>query len=315
MCMISVTSAAVAPLLEDNAYIRRDVTGRLPNPRTWGDSYSVGDSCYCASSYDHSIGTITVNTPLGVMTTREVCELLGQGPGIEDRPIYNDIQCGNGPPNDVRHELDCPGRIEHGKNGCRYIGPKWNFSRFLNATNVTAPVFPAKVPTRAPVTATAKAPVVAPVKAPTIPSAVTTNAPVQATFTSSPATQEINQTCGQILQFDLWDGASDQGVFPYMRNGMTICQPLQVTVDAVPDRCVRRVRFDMTGPNNYRFTRNELAAPFFLFGNIASGVFGRTLAVDGVYTIVATPNGQSALNKTITFNMSQCYSVNTGIEE
>jgi hypothetical protein len=132
------------------------------------------------------------------------------------------------------------------------------------------------------------------------------NAPVQTIFTSPPAIQEVNRTCGQILQFDLWDGASDHGVMPNMWNGMTICQPLQVAIDAISGYCVRRVRFDMTGPNNYRFTRNELAAPFFLFGNTASGIFGRTLAVDGVYTVVATPNGQSALNKTITFNMSQC---------
>jgi hypothetical protein len=45
--------------------------------------------------------------------------------------LYNDIQCGNGPANDAGDEDDCPGRTEHGQEGCKYIGPKWNFAPFL----------------------------------------------------------------------------------------------------------------------------------------------------------------------------------------
>ena len=41
---------------------------------------------------------------------------------------YNDIQCGNGPPNDAGDETECPGRIEYGAEGCKYIGPLWDFS-------------------------------------------------------------------------------------------------------------------------------------------------------------------------------------------
>jgi hypothetical protein len=112
----------VAPLLEDNVLIRSNVKGRLPQPETWGDSYSVGKSCYCATNFDHDIGPVKVNTPLGVKTIKEVCNLLGKGPGIEGRPRYNDIQCGNGPANNAGDEDDCPGRIEYGRKGCGYIG-------------------------------------------------------------------------------------------------------------------------------------------------------------------------------------------------
>lgn len=78
------------------------------------------------------------------------------GPGRNGRPIYNDVQCGNGPPNNAADEHTCPGKIQsrdivfvrfsHGNNdthsiilnrigrvdlgrdGCNQIGPKWNFN-------------------------------------------------------------------------------------------------------------------------------------------------------------------------------------------
>jgi len=72
-----------------------NVTGDTPGP-TWADTYSVGDRCYCITIFDHNIGTVYVETPLGWATVRDVCEYLGPGPGPEGRPVYNDIQCGNG---------------------------------------------------------------------------------------------------------------------------------------------------------------------------------------------------------------------------
>lgn len=120
-----------APLMEDNTAML-DVPGRSGvNSTSWTDSYSIGNSCYCQTSFDHNIGDKIVTTPLGQVTVREVCELLGDGPGgSAGRPLYNDIQCGNGPPNDAGDEGDCPGRVEYGKTGCKYIGPKWNFDDF-----------------------------------------------------------------------------------------------------------------------------------------------------------------------------------------
>lgn len=105
------------------------VAGRNPGGRGWADSYSVGDKCYCESSFDHNIGPIMVDTPVGRRTVREVCDAIGPGPGSRpDRPLYNDIQCGNGPPNDAGDEEDCPGRVDIGRDGCGHIGPRWDLS-------------------------------------------------------------------------------------------------------------------------------------------------------------------------------------------
>ncbi|MBX2849198.1 MAG: discoidin domain-containing protein [Acidiferrobacterales bacterium] len=101
---------------------------RSPGGDGWKDSYSVGDRCYCDTTYDHDIGGILVDTPVGTITVREACEILGEGPGSAGRPIYNDVQCGNGPANDAGDEDWCPGRVDIGKEGCPHIGPTWNFN-------------------------------------------------------------------------------------------------------------------------------------------------------------------------------------------
>lgn len=93
----------------------------------WADSYSVGNRCYCTSTFDHGIGAIRVQTPVGAMTVRQACARIGAGPGKAGRPVYNDIQCGNGPPNDAGDEEWCPGRVDIGKTGCRHVGPTWKF--------------------------------------------------------------------------------------------------------------------------------------------------------------------------------------------
>ena len=100
---------------------------RTPGGDSWKDSYSVGDQCYCDTTFDHDIGDIMVDTTVGEITVREACELVGPGPGSSGRPIYNDIQCGNGPANDAGDEDYCPGRVDIGKEGCVQIGPTWKF--------------------------------------------------------------------------------------------------------------------------------------------------------------------------------------------
>jgi hypothetical protein len=97
---------------------------------SWADSYSVDGRCYCASSFDHNIADIMVDTPAGPRTVFEVCEAIGPGPGIEGNPVYNDIQCGNGPANDAGDEDWCPGRVDEGEVGCCTAGPTWDLSVF-----------------------------------------------------------------------------------------------------------------------------------------------------------------------------------------
>ena len=121
------------------------VEGDRPQGIKWADSYSVGDKCYCdgVTTYDHDIGKAVVETSLGWMTVKQACELLGPGPGIEGHPVYNDVQCGNGPPNDYGDEHRCPGRVDMGREGCGHIGPKWNFgTNFATSVDSTMPVVP-----------------------------------------------------------------------------------------------------------------------------------------------------------------------------
>ena len=85
------------PLRRDNKKII-DVVGNASVAVLWADSYSIGNRCYCQSTFDHGIGKIRMNTPVGKKSIRTICTLLGSGPGSSGRPLYNDIQCGNGPP-------------------------------------------------------------------------------------------------------------------------------------------------------------------------------------------------------------------------
>ena len=105
-----------------------------PGPN-WGDSVSDGDQCYCDTTYDHGIGTVEVETPVGIRTVRQICERIGPPPDKPGLPVYNDIQCGNGPPNDAGDEDPdvCPGRVDQGSAGCFVIGPTWNLERFFEA--------------------------------------------------------------------------------------------------------------------------------------------------------------------------------------
>jgi hypothetical protein len=139
----------VPALTVDNTAIL-NVTGLPGVSSSWTDSYSVGNACYCSTTFDHGIGEFVVVVDTGPstavgnssnsgsqpqnLTIREVCELLGPGPGKDGRPVYNDIQCGNGPANTAGDESDCPGRTDHGQEGCKYIGPKWKF--FSTTTTV-----------------------------------------------------------------------------------------------------------------------------------------------------------------------------------
>ncbi|KAL7576479.1 hypothetical protein ACA910_017984 [Epithemia clementina (nom. ined.)] len=108
-----------------------NVPGGVNPAAGWADSYSVGDRCYCESTFDHNIGTFMVETDaFGWQSVEWICAALGPGPGSNGRPRYNDMQCGNGPPNDAGDEHQCPGRVDIGQQGCGHIGPRWNFTNY-----------------------------------------------------------------------------------------------------------------------------------------------------------------------------------------
>lgn len=115
-----------------------------PN-RDWANSYSVGGSCYCTGQISDLIKGQPVETPAGIQTVEEVCKALGEGPGVDEHPIYNTIQCGHGPELSINirmaddgsmvnksldSERDCPGRVDMGVAGCKTLGPKWDLSVF-----------------------------------------------------------------------------------------------------------------------------------------------------------------------------------------
>lgn len=292
-------AAAWAPLLEDNVSIRTDILG-LPNPgpRSWADSYSDGDSCYCATTFDHNLALVLVDTPLGIMTIKDVCALLGEGPtGSRDgRPLYNDIQCGNGP-SVVYDEVACPGRTEYGQGGCKYIGPKWNFTPHLPLPPPTKAPATTKKPTKAP----AKAPIVTPIKTPI-------KAPTKASPIVVPtiSTTPLN-TC-QIVQLNVWDTINDRVSKTNIVNGTKICNNMEFSIDAIAtSACLGyNVQFIVLGPNSYRMVRNEGKPPYLMYGNTGTTIYGKQLPTLGMYTVSVIPNQRTDWMKIISFQIIGC---------
>ena len=90
----------------------------------WADSYSHNGVCYIDSTFDHGVGDKKVNG----YTVRELARLLPKGPGKAGNPLYNDVQCGNGPANNAGDEDLCPGRVDlPGLQGCTDKGPAWDW--------------------------------------------------------------------------------------------------------------------------------------------------------------------------------------------
>ena len=307
---VSLTEAAWAPLLEDNASIRADIVG-LPNPGPlrWADSYSDGDSCYCASTFDHNLALVKVDTPLGSMTVKEVCDLLGEGPtGSSDgRPHYNDIQCGNGP-SVVTDEVACPGRTEYGQEGCRYIGPKWNFAPHLPPTK--APVkSPTKKPTRKPTKAPIKTPIIAPSKPPVTaptkkPSRRPTKTPVKLPI-PTPTHSTNNTTACQIVQIDMWNTKTQKIHQANVVNGTKVYHNMEFTFDAVTRGCATgtAIQFLLTGPNNDRYAKTEGQPPYCLYGNSGTTRYGKALPTLGNYTVSVVSKQNGTTKRSISFQI------------
>lgn len=103
------------------------------NPRPgWKDSYQAAGFCWCDSNFDHGVANKTFpinNTEYSVV---DICDELKKHPNYrayqQGDPIYNDIQCGNGPVNDAPDEPGCPGRVDLGPDGCDEIGPGWDIA-------------------------------------------------------------------------------------------------------------------------------------------------------------------------------------------
>jgi len=114
-------------------YINRSEIPQPGAPTVWSDSYSVNGQCYCDSTFDHGLSSITVNTPDGRKSVPEVCDDItarfGAG-NFNNRVYYNTVQCGHGPANNAADELTCPGipRAAGNYTGhrCQQTGATWN---------------------------------------------------------------------------------------------------------------------------------------------------------------------------------------------
>jgi hypothetical protein len=312
---MSTQAILIAPLMEDNTKISTTVLG-IPNvAMSWYDSYSVGKSCYCESTFDHGIGSIQVKTPLPNspnMTVRQVCDLLGPGPGSTNRPKYNDIQCGNGPPYNstptrASDEIPCPGRTEYGQTGCIYIGPKWNFQPFLPP--VSGPKrAPAVVPT--PVSARVPTPsrpvsVPAPVRVPVVSAPVPRPVSVPVPPLSKPTVPLSRGTSSSDVAYFQWWNADANTYLQKLNQGDKFCQTTyQLGIEVIAANSPQSITIILNGPLNT--TINERNPPYMSFGNSGTDMFGRVFAI-GNYTITAYPNdnvNQGAL--TNTFQVINC---------
>ncbi len=102
-----------------------------PQPN-WKDSYEANGLCWCNSTFDHNLASKTIAINGTAYSVVDICDELEQHPLFRNEqnndPVYNDIQCGNGPVNDAPDEAGCPGRVDMGSAGCDIIGPGFDMS-------------------------------------------------------------------------------------------------------------------------------------------------------------------------------------------
>ena len=107
----------------------------------WMDSYVANGKCFIESKLSYAVRDIRVSTSIGNITVEKANEYLRSDPDFRLRqrgdPIYNDVQCGNGPATDTGEEDNiggCPGRVDLGREGCAVVGPEWNFNFIQDIT-------------------------------------------------------------------------------------------------------------------------------------------------------------------------------------
>ena len=110
----------------------------------WMDSYMANGKCFIESNLSYKIRDVRISTSIGNITVAKANEYLRSDPDFRLRergdPIYNDVQCGNGPAIDTGEEDNiggCPGRVDLGRAGCAVVGPEWNFN-FIQDITLTA---------------------------------------------------------------------------------------------------------------------------------------------------------------------------------
>lgn len=103
----------------------------------WNGSYAAQGQCFCIGERERTLDGTIVPTPIGGQTVSQVCERIGEGPGLAmsdtlfNYPVYRDAQCGNGPFVGGRAAADpaCAGSLDgkaDSSDSCQPVGPEWD---------------------------------------------------------------------------------------------------------------------------------------------------------------------------------------------
>ncbi len=121
----------------------------------WNGSYSANGQCFCVGEVAASISSNIVPTPIGGQTVVQVCDRIGAGPGLSktgglfNHPVYEDMQCGNGPfPTGIDEvALNCAGSLDGNASpeseSCQPVGSNWDLKTAFGKTPKVASAKPA----------------------------------------------------------------------------------------------------------------------------------------------------------------------------
>jgi len=112
-------------------------------------SYEADGACYCTNAALSSPSASTiVPTPVGGQSIGQICERIGEGPGLGivdglyDNPAYSDSQCGNGTSREAasENEVTCTGLSAPGESNCEQPGALWDLAHAFSSDNAATPL-------------------------------------------------------------------------------------------------------------------------------------------------------------------------------
>ena len=132
-----------------------------------------------------------------------------------------------------------------------------------------------------------------------------------------PVVDNSTFTCYEICTlydgFSLWNAHCNYVSRTSITDGALICaNDYEFSIEVLADDCVDTVTFQLTGPNGYTHDHTEYNAPYTVFGDDGEGdVHGSLLNSNqplevGTYYLTATPDEDSGLATTLTFELIEC---------
>lgn len=92
-----------------------------------------------------------------------------------------------------------------------------------------------------------------------------------------------------------------------VQNGFKVCNKVPLNVEAVLNPCVNMVHFNLTGPNNFRYTRIDDNHPMLLVNTTTSAsTFGGMYLSPGSYSLITRPDNFAYKEKKLDFTVIAC---------